>query len=342
MPDMLPDAALALAAAGEDDRALAVARRSVEVAERWGVAGHVGAALRAAGLLEGGRTGLERLERSVQVLADSPFRFERARSLVEYGAALRRDNQRQAAREPLALGMQLADRCGSPVLTERAHDELRAAGARPRQIASSGADALTPSERRVAQLAASGLSNREVAQALFVTTKTVETHLRHAFQKLDVSGRGQLAAALGGDDERPVVTTLVLLGGPLDRHTDLVRRAVTGAGGREVRATGESFLATFDSATAAVRCSRQIASQGPELRSAVHCGEVRAAPGEVHGLAVDVTSGILGLAAAGEVLCSGTVVDLAAGSGLHFSEREAAELGGVPGRWRVFAVASGA
>ena len=337
MPDMLPDVALALAAAGEEHRALAVARRSLEIAERWGVPGHLGAALRATGLLEGGSTGLERLRRSVEVLEDSPFRFERARSLVEYGAALRRDNQRQAAREPLAAGMEMADRCGSPVLVERAHDELRAAGARPRQIATSGADSLTPSERRTAQLAASGLSNRAVAQALFVTTKTVETHLRHAFQKLGVRSRDELAVALGGPDERPVVTTIVLVGGLLPQHTELVRQEVTRAGGRAIGSAGDGFRATFDSASAAVRCGQEIVSQRPALRTAVHCGEVNAGAGDIHGLAADVAARILGRARAGEVLCSGTIVDLTAGSDLRFDEHDAVELDRVPGRWRVFA-----
>jgi DNA-binding NarL/FixJ family response regulator len=93
--------------------------------------------------------------------------------------------------------MDEAHACGAVVLAERAADELRASGARPRRRAISGVDALTPSERRVAELAAGGRTNREIAQELFVTMATVETHLTRTYRKLDVSGRDQLAGALG-------------------------------------------------------------------------------------------------------------------------------------------------
>jgi DNA-binding CsgD family transcriptional regulator len=74
--------------------------------------------------------------------------------------------------------------------------ELLAAGARPRRTALSGIESLTPSELRVTQLAADGMTNREIAQALFVTEKTVETHLGHVFPKLDVSSRAELPMKL--------------------------------------------------------------------------------------------------------------------------------------------------
>jgi DNA-binding CsgD family transcriptional regulator len=90
------------------------------------------------------------------------------------------------------------------MLTERAEAELRAAGARPRRLALSGSDSLTASERRVAGLAAAGLSNRQIAQQLFVTVNTVESHLRHSYVKLGVHSRGELPAALSGDVAAPV------------------------------------------------------------------------------------------------------------------------------------------
>jgi DNA-binding CsgD family transcriptional regulator len=92
--------------------------------------------------------------------------------------------------------MEFAHRCGAAPLAGRARDELLAGGARPRRMVSSGVDALTPSELRVARMAAEGLSNREIAQALFVTMRTVEVHLTHAYQKLDISSRSALADAL--------------------------------------------------------------------------------------------------------------------------------------------------
>jgi DNA-binding CsgD family transcriptional regulator len=115
---------------------------------------------------------------------------------VELGAALRRANQRTEAREPLRAGLDLALGCGATRLADRARTELRATGARPRRESLSGAAALTPSERRVAEMAASGLSNAEIAQALFVTVKTVEGHLSGAYRKLDVRSRTELGDAL--------------------------------------------------------------------------------------------------------------------------------------------------
>jgi DNA-binding CsgD family transcriptional regulator len=115
---------------------------------------------------------------------------------IELGAALRRGGHRIDARPPLALGLERAQRCGATALARRALTELQATGARPRRLMVTGRDALTPSERRIAALAGDGRSNREIAQTLFVTPKTVETHLRHVYRKLDISGRAQLADVL--------------------------------------------------------------------------------------------------------------------------------------------------
>jgi DNA-binding CsgD family transcriptional regulator len=190
------EAALALARLDQHDRALALAREEVELARVWKAPRTLGKALCSAGLVEPGDTGLERLHEAVAVLADSPAVLERARALTELGAALRRTNQRAAAREHLRAGLELAERCGARLLAERARDELVATGARPRRAARTGAEALTPSERRVARLAAGGQTNRAIAQALFVTPKTVQVHLSHAYQKLGVRSRSQLEGAL--------------------------------------------------------------------------------------------------------------------------------------------------
>ncbi len=117
------------------------------------------------------------------------------------GGALRRSGQRAAARKPLREALALAQRCEAGTLAEPAHQELVVSGARPRREVLAGPDALTPSERRVAEMAASGMQNREIAQALFVTTKTVGTHLAHIYQKLDLSG--QQARDLLADRLRP-------------------------------------------------------------------------------------------------------------------------------------------
>jgi DNA-binding CsgD family transcriptional regulator len=189
--------AVALAAAGHRAEARELADAEVAAARLFEVPRELGMALRARGLVQGGSEGIESLREAVAVLEASPARLEHARALTDLGAALRREGRRQEAREPLRVGVELAQRCGATALTRRAHDELVAAGARPRRLIVSGIGALTASERRVADLAADGLTNREIAQALFVTEKTVEGHLGHTYLKLGVKSRSQLPDLLG-------------------------------------------------------------------------------------------------------------------------------------------------
>jgi class 3 adenylate cyclase/DNA-binding CsgD family transcriptional regulator len=189
-------AALEHHALGEAAAALALAREEVELAREWGVASTLGRALRILGSIQGGDAGIDLLQESVGVLEPSPARVEHAYALADLGAALRRANRRADAREHLRQALELAQRGGATLLAERAHEELIATGARPRRVELSGAAALTPSERRIAALAAEGQTNRDIAQALFVTLRTVEMHLSNAFRKLGISSRTQLSAAL--------------------------------------------------------------------------------------------------------------------------------------------------
>ena len=156
----------------------------------------LGIALRVTGLAEGGERGLELLRESVATMRNSPAALERAHSLVELGAALRRAGDRASAREPLAEVLELAARCGARPLAARAREELKATGARPRRAWRTGLEALTPSELRVVQLAAEGHSNRDIAQQLYVTLKTIEGHLSRAYTKLGISSRSQLSSIL--------------------------------------------------------------------------------------------------------------------------------------------------
>jgi DNA-binding CsgD family transcriptional regulator/tetratricopeptide (TPR) repeat protein len=185
-----------LRALDRNDEARALADEEVALARRWGDAHAIGASLRALGLVEGGEEGISLLRKAVEVLAGSEGRLEYARALVDLGAALRRANRRTEAREWLREGVDFALRIGAFGLAERANDEIAATGVRPRKVLQTGVDALTASERRVAQLAAEGMSNKEIAQALFVTIKTVEVHLSHAYRKLEISSRAQLDRAL--------------------------------------------------------------------------------------------------------------------------------------------------
>ncbi len=194
--DWRPVQALALHHLGQAEAAEQAALAGVETAQIWGAPSAVGAALRALGEVR--PDGLEDLRRSVVVLDGSVSRLELAKSLLAYGSAIRRDRQPTDARDYLDRAFELAEACGSPRLAEAARTELAATGVRRRAADASGPDALTPSERRVADLAASGRTNREIAQALFVTPKTVEVHLSATYRKLGIASRHALPGALTG------------------------------------------------------------------------------------------------------------------------------------------------
>ena len=190
------DAALSLSALGDARTAAALCDTEVALARRWGAGRALGVALRAAGLVAGGDRGLELLTEAVAVLRPSPAPLELARALIDLGAAHRRAGSRAVARDLLREGLDIAHGLGSAELAARARAELVIAGGRPRRDAVRGRDALTPSELRVAQLAAAGQTNRQIAQTLFVTLRTVENHLTSSYAKLGISSRPQLAAAL--------------------------------------------------------------------------------------------------------------------------------------------------
>ena len=149
-------------------------------------------------MIEGGSAGLDLLREAAAVIEASPAILERARCLLELGAALRRANQRAEARDHLRVALELAHNAESALMEERIQEELAATGARPRRLVVSGVDALTPSERRVATMAAREMTNRDIAQALFVTPKTVEVHLSNAYRKLGIRSRRELTGALVG------------------------------------------------------------------------------------------------------------------------------------------------
>lgn len=186
--------ALALLPTGDVQRAEALAIEELEFARRWGAPRAIGVAQRTLGVVT---RNVEHLETAVRTLAGSGAALEHGRALVELGSEIARSGRKREAREPLHAGMDIAARCGATALVARARGELVAAGARPRRIMRTGVDALTPSELRVARMAADGMTNRQIAQALFVTLRTVEVHLTHAYQKLDIASREALRAALG-------------------------------------------------------------------------------------------------------------------------------------------------
>jgi len=187
---------LALARLGREEEANELIVEELALARRYGAPRPIANALLAAAQLAASEERLDLLREAVAILEDSTARLTRARAFVELGGALRRGGARVDARDPLRRGLELATQCGAHALAVRARAELVATGARPRRPELTGPDALTPSELRVAEMAARDASNREIAEGLFVSLRTVEAHLTRAYQKLGIASRTELPAAL--------------------------------------------------------------------------------------------------------------------------------------------------
>ena len=183
---------------GHDDEAAALLARTDAAARNWGTTTGIGEVLLVKGRLADGAEAIETLADAATVLDGSPARRQHAQAVIDLGAALRRAGQRRDAREPLRAGHELARACGAQALTETARIELAACGVRVRTAALTGADSLTASERRIADMAAAGATNAQIAQTLFVTVKTVEMHLSNTYRKLAITNRPELAATLNG------------------------------------------------------------------------------------------------------------------------------------------------
>jgi DNA-binding CsgD family transcriptional regulator len=198
-PGFLPwrsEAALAHLALGDRESAGRLAEEELELALAFGAPRALGVAKRAAGVVAGGDRGETLLSEAIDELERGDAKVDRARALADLGAMVRRRNRRAEARELLREALDIAHRAGAAPLADYAETELRATGARPRRVLLTGLESLTASERRVAELARDGLTNREIAQTLFVTARTVEGHLTSVFRKLALDSREQLAAAL--------------------------------------------------------------------------------------------------------------------------------------------------
>ncbi|MEV6319051.1 AAA family ATPase [Streptomyces sp. NPDC051776] len=195
-PAMVPwrsEAAQCLHLLGRDDEARALADAELRLARHWSAPRALGRALRIAGTLSEGDADIGLLREAVTRLQGSPARLEYAKALADYGAALRRHGERRQARTLLSDALDIAEARNAAPLVQQVQDELHVAGLRPRRHAVTGLQSLTPSERRVYDFAVAGRTNREIAQELFVTAKTVEVHLSSVYRKLGVTNRRQLA-----------------------------------------------------------------------------------------------------------------------------------------------------
>jgi DNA-binding CsgD family transcriptional regulator len=189
-------AAPALASLGDSETAARLARERLAVARGVGAPGALGLSLRTAGLAIGGDEGLALLEEAVTVLERSAARLELAHALADLGTELSRAGQRREGRDAQRRAIQLAGECGAMALAESARAELHAGPGRRPRTQLTGPGALTAAEWRVCRQVAEGHTNRDVAQALFVTEKTVERHLSSAYHKLGIRSRYQLPAAI--------------------------------------------------------------------------------------------------------------------------------------------------
>jgi DNA-binding CsgD family transcriptional regulator len=176
-----------------------LAETELGLARSVGVRRGIGIALRTLAALSPDADAVELLRQATATLQDTPAVLELARAQLDLGAALRRLGHRIEARDPLRQALEIATRCGAVPLAERAREESLLAGARPRRPRLRGIDALTPAELRVVRQAAEGRSNREIAQALFITSKTVADHLGSSYSKLQITSRAELAAALASE-----------------------------------------------------------------------------------------------------------------------------------------------
>lgn len=186
----------AFASLGRLGDAISLAEEELDLATLVGEPRLLGRALRGRALAAAGPD-VEMLTASVDVLANSTAALQHARSRIALGQALRHLGQRRDARTHLRIGRDLAQSCNVPSLVELATAELQATGAHRIERPVAGPASLTSTERRVAELAARGQSNAEIARTLTVSLKTVEMHLGHAYRKLGIERRTDLVATLG-------------------------------------------------------------------------------------------------------------------------------------------------
>jgi DNA-binding CsgD family transcriptional regulator len=187
-------------ALGDDRQALELIDREIAVAEEFGLPAQRGIALARRARVIGGLDAISTLEEAIALLDGSDSRLELARALLDLGRRRRRLGAGTTCREPLRHALDLAARCGATRLEHEAREELLASGARPRRTALTGFDSLTPSEQRIARLAAKQCSNRQIAETLFLTKSTVGWHLSNIYRKLDINARSELECVVPSDE----------------------------------------------------------------------------------------------------------------------------------------------
>ena len=189
------EAARMLAAQGRRDEALEVLERVAPVAARYGVPAAIGWLTATRGLV---KRDPDLVRTGADILSRTDHRTARATALVDLGTVLRLEGRPREARDVLRAALEEARKLGAVALAARGEDELRAAGGRSVERVRHGADSLTPGELRICSLATAGHTNRQIAEQLYLTVKTVEMHLRNAYRKLGIASRQELPEALRG------------------------------------------------------------------------------------------------------------------------------------------------
>jgi class 3 adenylate cyclase/tetratricopeptide (TPR) repeat protein len=315
-PDLspAPDIVEALVRLGRDPEAREMAARYEAAAGAKGQPFARARAARARGLVAGDSDFADHFATALRYHESTPDTFERARTQLCYGERLRRTRKRVEARKHLRAALKAFDELGAAPWGERALSELQASGETARVRDERYRQQLTPQELQVALTLAEGTTTREAATRLYLSPKTVEYHLRHVYDKLEIRSRDELRAALTShsrlNSERKTLmftdltgsTPLVEAIGDAAWH-DLsawldaeLRRCFAEHHGREVDHAGDGFFVVFDAAGDAIDCAitiqrrlvahRRLHGYAPQVRIGIHAGEVQMEGGAVRGAAV--------------------------------------------------------
>jgi class 3 adenylate cyclase len=333
-PDLspAPDIVDALVRLGRVDEAREVAAKYQPAARVKGLPFALARAARARALVAPDKTYVEEYEEALRHHDATPDVFERARTQLYYGERLRRSRRRVDARKQLRAALKAFDQLGAAPWAERAMTELQASGETARVRDDSHRQQLTPQELQVALTLAEGTTTREAAARLYLSPKTVEYHLRHVYDKLEIRSRDELRAALSSES-RPTGSRKALMFTDLAGSTSLVeaigdaawhdlsawmdgemRRCFAEHKGHEVDHAGDGFFVVFDSAGEAIECAstiqrrlsnhRRLHGYAPQVRIGIHFGQVQTSNATVRGAAVHRAARLCAAARADAILVS--------------------------------------
>ncbi len=315
-PDLspAPDIVDALVRLGRADEAREVSRAYQLAAEAKGQPFSLARAARAQALVAEDGDFASHYQAALRHHESTPDTFERARTQLHFGERLRRTRKRVEARKQLRAALKAFDELGAAPWGERAMSELQATGETARVRDERHRQLLTPQELQVALTLGDGTTTREAAARLYMSPKTVEYHLRHVYDKLEIRSREELRAALAAH-ARPNAAHKTLMFTDLTGSTSLLeamgdaawhdlsawldgelRRCFAEHHGREIDHAGDGFFVIFDAANDAIDCAvtiqrrlsshRRLHGYAPQVRIGIHAGEVQLENGAVRGAAV--------------------------------------------------------